>query len=82
MGLSAPKLEGWMTLVEVAELFDVTRQSVTYWAKHGGFATLRSVGSRSLYVVQVGEVDRLAKLFAEEGSWTRALQLLKSSPGE
>lgn len=55
----APALEGWVTASEVAGELGVSRQTANKMINRGDFATLHTLGKRSMYVVREEEVERV-----------------------
>jgi excisionase family DNA binding protein len=60
-----PRLADWITLPEAAELLGVSKQYVHKLVRNGRLNTLRSLGSRPIYIVREAEIleiqqDRLA----------------------
>jgi hypothetical protein len=75
-----PVLEGWLSAVEVARVFGISRQSVARMMADGTFRTLRTVGERPLYIVREEEVNALLELREEYASWPKAALLLAKLP--
>lgn len=57
----APRLAGWLTATEVADIFGVSRQTVNLMITGGEFLTLHIIGpaTRPQYVVRSDEVRRI-----------------------
>jgi predicted DNA-binding protein (UPF0251 family) len=54
---NAPKLKGWATASEAAEILDISRQSVNRMINRGEFRTLHALGERPIYLISTTEVE-------------------------
>lgn len=57
----APRLTGWLTATEIADLFGVSRQTINQMVKSGEFASLHVIGpaTRPQYLASREEVEKL-----------------------
>lgn len=56
--MMAPELEGWLTLTEAAEELDISRQHCWRMANSGKWKTLKRIGTKDVFVVEIAEVER------------------------
>lgn len=56
---NVPPLEGYVNLVEAAEILGISRQHSGRFAASGAYKTLRQVGSKQVFVVKTSEVEAL-----------------------
>jgi predicted DNA-binding protein YlxM (UPF0122 family) len=66
--LNCLKFEGWLTVTEVAAIFNISRQAVHKMMSDGVFTNIRYLGSldKPIYIINKPEVDRV--LLSREGS--------------
>lgn len=56
-----PKLEGWVTISEAAEILGISRQAVHKMVNSGKFRSARKIGSsKPVFVVRAAEVSKAA----------------------
>lgn len=56
---NVPPLDGFVGLTEAGEILGVTRQHSYKRASNGGYKTLRRVGNKPMYVVEVKELNEI-----------------------
>jgi hypothetical protein len=61
---TAPALDGWITLDELAAMIGYSRQGAHYLADTGRIHTLRRLGRRPTYILRESEVPAIRRRLA------------------
>lgn len=54
-----PQLDGYINLVEASEILGISRQHAGRLAANGAFESIRQIGTKQHFVVELAEVEKI-----------------------